>query len=252
MLVFSEYFYSLQGEGRYSGTPSLFLRFARCNMSCSGFGSVYTAEDGTKVVGCDSLYAVDKENFSSSWKSVDATYLISILDEHLENHTHLKDLVITGGEPLLHSKDEDFLSLLKYARSKKMRITMETNATINVDFRVNPIYRDVVFALSVKLANSGELKESRIKSDVIKNITSNAIESFYKFTVDGISINSGVHEEIEEILNIANIEVYCMALSQNSSQLNTESQNVADFCLKHGYTYSDRLHLRLYDGKRGS
>jgi len=252
MLAFSEYFYSLQGEGRYSGTPSLFLRFARCNMSCSGFGSVYIAEDGTEVVGCDSLYAVDKDNFSSSWKSVDATYLISILDEHLENYTHLKDLVITGGEPLLYSKDENFLNLLKYARSKKMRITMETNATINVDFKAYPIYKDIVFALSVKLSNSGETKESRVKSDVIKNIASNAIESFYKFTVDGIGINSGVHEEIEEVLDIADIEVYCMALSQNGHQLDKESQNVADFCLKHGYTYSDRLHLRLYDGKRGS
>jgi len=252
MLAFSEYFYSLQGEGRYSGTPSLFFRFARCNMSCSGFGSSYTAEDGTEVVGCDSLYAVDKDNFSSSWKSVDSTYLISILDEHIENHSRMKDLVITGGEPLLNSKDEDFLNFLKYARSKKMRITMETNGTINVDFKANSIYKEVVFALSVKLSNSGELKESRIKKDVIKNITSNAIESFYKFTVDSKSIDNGASEEIEEILIISDIEVYCMALSQNANQLHIESQNVANFCLKHGYTYSDRLHLRLYDGKRGA
>jgi len=252
MVAFSEYFYSLQGEGRYCGTPSLFLRFAKCNMNCSGFGSIYTLEDGTEVIGCDSLYAVNKDKFSSSWKSVDATYLISIVDEHLESYTFLKDIVITGGEPLLYSKDEDFLKLLEYAQLKNIRITIETNGSINVDFKKNKIYKDVVFALSVKLSNSGELKEIRVKKDVIKNIITNASETFYKFTVDSSSIDSGVEKEIEEIISIAKSEVYCMALSQNGEQLQKESKNVAKFCLKHGYTYSDRLHLRLYDGKRGA
>ena len=34
----SELFYSIQGEGRYMGVPSVFLRTFGCNFTCSGFG----------------------------------------------------------------------------------------------------------------------------------------------------------------------------------------------------------------------
>jgi len=37
-LRYSEMFYSLQGEGRYVGVPSLFLRLFGCNFECRGFG----------------------------------------------------------------------------------------------------------------------------------------------------------------------------------------------------------------------
>jgi organic radical activating enzyme len=37
-LKVSELFYSLQGEGRYMGAPSVFLRTFGCNFKCAGFG----------------------------------------------------------------------------------------------------------------------------------------------------------------------------------------------------------------------
>ena len=37
-LKVSELFYSAQGEGRYVGVPSIFLRMFGCNFTCSGFG----------------------------------------------------------------------------------------------------------------------------------------------------------------------------------------------------------------------
>ena len=37
-LRYSEMFYSLQGEGRFVGVPSVFLRTFGCNFSCHGFG----------------------------------------------------------------------------------------------------------------------------------------------------------------------------------------------------------------------
>ena len=251
MLQFCEYFYSLQGEGRYCGTPSLFFRFSGCNMTCSGFGSSFMADDGVEVMGCDSAYAVNKEHFSHSWKSIDASYLIHILDEHTEEYPFLKNIVLTGGEPLLYSKDESFLEFLNYAHNKNIRITIETNASINIDFKTYPIYKNIVFALSVKLSNSGEKKDLRIKNDVIKNISNNAKDTFFKFTVDSASLSKGLGKEIKEITKIADIEVYCMALSQNSLELRKEEKELVNFCLINGYTYSDRLHIRLNDGERG-
>ena len=37
-LKISELFYSIQGEGRYMGVPSVFLRTFGCNFQCAGFG----------------------------------------------------------------------------------------------------------------------------------------------------------------------------------------------------------------------
>ncbi len=34
----AELFYSIQGEGRYMGVPSVFLRTFGCNFKCAGFG----------------------------------------------------------------------------------------------------------------------------------------------------------------------------------------------------------------------
>jgi organic radical activating enzyme len=34
----AELFYSIQGEGRYMGVPSIFLRTFGCNFKCAGFG----------------------------------------------------------------------------------------------------------------------------------------------------------------------------------------------------------------------
>ena len=37
-LRYSEVFYSVQGEGRFVGVPSVFLRVFGCNFECRGFG----------------------------------------------------------------------------------------------------------------------------------------------------------------------------------------------------------------------
>jgi organic radical activating enzyme len=60
-LYLSECFYSLQGEGKRVGIPSIFIRFTGCNMECQGFGVKYNDPiTGELKYGCDSYYAVDK------------------------------------------------------------------------------------------------------------------------------------------------------------------------------------------------
>ena len=130
-LRYCEAFYSIQGEGRFVGVPSVFLRVFGCNFECAGFGQErgkYIATDqmpymtdpkGDKnhpeaykdiselpvtPVGCDSSasWAMKYKHLQMT-KTVDEVYehIISLLPNGRFDEKNDIHLVITGGEPLL-------------------------------------------------------------------------------------------------------------------------------------------------------
>ena len=101
MLPIVEYFYSLQGEGYNTGKAAFFIRLAGCDVGCSW---------------CDS---------KSSW-DVKKHPLISIEDILLPViNCRAKNIVITGGEPLLHSLDKLCSSL----KQNNINIFLETSGS---------------------------------------------------------------------------------------------------------------------------
>jgi len=227
LIPISEIFYSIQGEGKYCGVPSLFIRVGGCNLSCPGFSEN----------GCDSYYAVNKL-YKSEWKlySID-----DLKEEILKYKKYSPHLVITGGEPTLYYKE--FYPLIEWFEGE---ITIETNATIFIDFKKYPKYKNVNFALSVKLSNSGEEYKKRVNKKAIKNFSLNAKKSFFKFVID-----KDLKKEIEDIIQNSDLAVYCMPLAQTKEELEKRSEFVFNFALKNGYRYSDRIHIRLFSKKRG-
>lgn len=246
-----EHFYSIQGEGRYVGVPSLFLRFGGCNMKCEGFGCKESAPDGTQVLGCDTVYAVNKEHFLQNWIPITKSHeLLSILD--LYDLPHAVDIVMTGGEPLLYANDAIFVEFLEALVQRGHQVTFETNGSMAVDFEKFPVYKECIFALSVKLSNSNERFEKRVRGDVIYSITSNAKEAFFKFSIDANSIDLGLDDEIEIITAHApNTKVYCMPLGGSKAEVEANSEPLIEFCKEKGYNFSDRLHIRVWDQNKG-
>lgn len=113
----NEIFYSLQGEGRHTGTPAVFVRFAGCNLKCSF---------------CDTMHQ----------KGVEMTPQ-QIIDEI--NKYPAKFVVLTGGEPTMQV-NEKFVDKL---HENGFYVTMETNGTLqcpnNIDWiTCSPKYRKVV------------------------------------------------------------------------------------------------------------
>ena len=246
-----EHFYSIQGEGRYVGVPSVFFRFGGCNMRCEGFGCSEVASNGIKVLGCDTVYAVNKEHFSHNWASIkDANELLNVLN--LYDLPNAVDIVLTGGEPLLYANDEMFIKFLELLVSKGHQITFETNASLNVDFEKYQVYKECIFALSVKLSNSGESFKKRVNPKVINNIATNAKEAFFKFSIDAKSITLGLEDEIKEITSYApKTKVYCMPVGGDKIEVEKNTQPLVEFCKAKGYNFSDRLHIRIWDANKG-
>ena len=226
MIPVSEIFYSIQGEGKFAGHPSVFLRVGGCNMRCPGFGEM----------GCDSYYAVDNA-FRNEWKNMEIEEIKEEIKKYLKFNPHL---VITGGEPMLYHKE--LYPLIEWFNGL---VTVETNTTIDFDEKKYPLYKKVVFAMSVKLSNSEEVREKRIKKEVIKKYAGNK-ESFFKFVID-----RDLNDEIKEITEGLKNEIYCMPLGATKEELEKNAPFVFEFCLKHGHCYSDRIHIRLFGKKKG-
>ncbi|NPA55647.1 MAG: 7-carboxy-7-deazaguanine synthase QueE [Epsilonproteobacteria bacterium] len=219
----SEIFFSIQGEGKYAGRPSLFIRVGGCNLNCKFNNN-----------RCDSFYAVDKR-YESSWTLMSITQLINLIRQY-----YPCDIVFTGGEPTLYYKRlYPIVELFD-------NITFETNATIDIDFVKFAAYKDVTFAMSVKLSNSNESYSRRINKKAIYNMATNAKKSFFKFVID-----RDLYLEILDIVDSLENDIYCMPMGEDKNTLEQNAPFVFEFCLKYGFCYSDRTHIRLFCKKRG-
>ena len=243
---------TIQGEGKLVGNLSIFIRFGKCNFKCVGFNVEYETPSGVKKCACDSYYAVDME-FKNSWKSYE-NYLdvVNEVDKLLENcnYKNRVDIVITGGEPLLYWNNQEFQNLIKHYINKNHKLTIETNASLNIDFK-EEYQKKIIFSMSVKLSNSLEPLKKRVNKSTLTKILENTKESYLKFVIGNDFLENAI-VEIEDILkNIPQCEVYLMPLGDSSEAIDINSEKVVNLAIKYGFKYSDRLHIRIWNNKRG-
>lgn len=239
-----ESFLSIQGEGRFAGRLAVFVRFAGCNFSCVGFG-VKARKNGKILQGCDTLRAVFTEEFE--FKEYDAKSLFKRVLDLKKDFCVI--VVITGGEPLIHHKNKDFLTFIELLLSANLEVHFESNGSIELDFDKYPLYRKCIFALGIKLSNSGVSREKRLNFKAIENIVKNT-QSFYKFVLSAKDIKIS-EAEINEIVSRVPNDVYCMPLGENEEKLRVNASKIVEFCIKNGYNYTDRIHIRLWGEREG-
>ena len=242
-----EAFLSIQGEGEHQGRLAIFLRFLGCNLNCSGFGvQTKSLKTGENLLGCDSIRAVFKGHFD--YKTYSADEILSLVDGLCKGLKQKPIIVLTGGEPLIWHKNENFINLVKNLLVN-YEVHFETNGTILVDFDKFEIYKNCHFALGVKLANSGINEQKRINLDAVLAIKNNAKSSFFKFVLSRCD-----DSELDEIMNIknkVNLPVWCMAMGADRATLERNALRTAEFAIKYGFNYSERIHIRLWSDKEG-
>ena len=243
---------TIQGEGKLVGTPSIFIRFGKCNFKCEGFAVEYETPSGVKKCACDSYYAVDTE-FKDTWtkyKSYDEIVNeVDILLSKYPNNYKI-DIVITGGEPLLYWNKEEFQKLLKHYIEDGHKVTIETNGSLNLNFKFD-YQKKILFSMSVKLSNSLEPLKKRVNKETLTKILTNTKESYLKFVI-GKDFLQDAKTEINSILeNIPKCEIYLMPLGDTAEEINKNCEEVINMAIENGFKYCDRLHIRVWDNKRG-
>jgi 7-carboxy-7-deazaguanine synthase len=236
-----EIFYSIQGEGKNLGQPSIFVRTSLCNLHC---------------IWCDTDYTWNWKNTRFRHNNdQQATYQKFDMEEVIANMEveavaakvrsfPCKNIVLTGGEPLLQ---QEALTKLMHQLGPGYWFEVETNGTIvpepSFDQKIHQ------YNVSPKLENSGNSQRLREKKEAY-TFFANSEKAHFKYVLDS-------EEGLEEVLGLIGrykIEpsrVYLMPEGIDAGVLQERQAWIVDICKTHGFHFTSRMHVLIYGDKRG-
>ncbi|WP_280535540.1 7-carboxy-7-deazaguanine synthase QueE [Halopenitus sp. POP-27] len=233
-LPINELFYSVQGEGTLAGTPSVFVRTSGCNLRCWF---------------CDSAH--------TSWEPTHAWLDVDTIVDRVTDHDAADHVVVTGGEPLIH---DPVVRLLDRLRAAGYHTTVETNGTV---------YRDAAIDLasvSPKLASStptadrsptgdddwaARHEDRRLDVDALAQL----VETYptqLKFVVTGRDDLPEITRLVDRLREAADAtiddaDVLLMPEGATRERLAETREVTAELAMEHGFRYTPRLHVDLWN-----
>lgn len=225
----AEIFESVQGEGLWAGTPSVFVRVSGCNLRCSW---------------CDTPYA----SWSPEGPVMEVGEILSAVEGYNADH-----VVVTGGEPMMFDATGPFCAGLK---SLGRTVTIETAGTV---------FREVscdLMSISPKLSNSTPTEESGWRSrHEATRLDFNALRSLvraYTYQLKFVVGDSAVSDliEIESVIGeIGPVEpsrVLLMPEGTDTETLRRRAPVLVEAARLRGWGVSPRLHIELFGNTRGT
>lgn len=236
----SELFFSLQGEGKLAGVPSVFVRLSGCNLRC---------------VWCDTPYA--------SWHPEGEERSVDEVVAYVREQTPARHVVLTGGEPMIH---EAVVPLSWRLRELGYHITIETAGTYFREVAVDLV------SLSPKLANStphgthpaakGDAakpgrfavvhEKHRLNLDAMRRLLALGKDRQVKFVVSGDNDLAEIDTVLAGIGGVSPSDVLLMPEGTDLGVLRSRTPAVAELCKRRGWRFCPRLHIELYGNTRGT
>ena len=237
-LPVNELFYSIQGEGKLAGVPSVFIRTSGCNLRCWFCDSYHTSWEPTH-----------------DWMNTEG------IIEEVNTHTQADHVVLTGGEPLIH---EESAHLINALGNEGYHITVETNGTIHRDAAID------LASISPKLSSStptpakdpkgnGEWSEKHKKRRIDMATLTRLIDNYpfqLKFVITAPEDLDEINDLIKQVrqqtsTQLRNQDVLLMPEGQTEGEIAGKREIVADLAMEHGYRYTPRLHVNLWNDEAG-
>lgn len=231
-MLISEIFYSVQGEGRLTGVPSVFIRTSGCNLRCRW---------------CDTPYA----SWNPEGEKLTTAEILDRITQHPARH-----VVLTGGEPMIAPGIHELASAI---RTAGYHITIETAGTIPPA----GIACDLA-SISPKLANSTPSPEeidtvwierheqSRLRPDTLREWIATG-----DYQLKFVYARPRDLEEIQSLLAKIGTptppaNILLMPEGTDVETLTTRQKELVGICLATGYRYCDRLHIHLFGNTKGT
>ena len=220
----AEVFYSVQGEGKLVGVPSVFVRTSGCNLRCSW---------------CDTPY--------TSWHPEGTARTVPELVAEVTGFG-ARHAVLTGGEPMIAP---ELPALAAALRAAGMHITVETAGTVYA-----PVACDLM-SISPKLANSTPddakwapvHERTRLQPDVLRRLMAE-----YAYQLKFVVAAPGDLPEILALLSQLDApaeNVLLMPEGRTPETLRQRAAWLVPLCLRHGFRYSPRVHVDIWGDRRG-
>ncbi|XZE18836.1 7-carboxy-7-deazaguanine synthase QueE [Pirellulaceae bacterium SH449] len=229
MIRVSEIFHSVQGEGKLTGTPSIFVRTSGCNLRCWF---------------CDTRYA--------SWEPEGDHVSVAEIVEKVSQFPS-KHVVLTGGEPLIF---EEVAQLTAELKALGKHITIETAGTIDLEATCD------LWSISPKLSNSTPVgfaseewianhDKRRHRPEIVQRLIQRG-DYQLKFVVGSILDAEEVLEYLEELQGWERSNVLMMPRGTTQEELLLQTSWLANWCREHGLRLCDRQHIYWFGNRRGT
>jgi organic radical activating enzyme len=198
---------TIQGEGRYTGIPTVWIRFWGCNFECNGFGQENPEDKSTYILdyqtidvssikrmidlpvfskGCDSSYSWSKK-FSHLANSSTVEDICDQLEDFLKSESNPEGkflhpvskqwthMAFTGGEPMMNQNAiVDIMEEFDRRNNLPYFVTIETNGTQSIREKFDNYFSEfagrsgeLFWSVSPKLYLSGEKWEEAIQPKVL-------------------------------------------------------------------------------------
>lgn len=278
-LAISEDFYSVQGEGPTTGTPSIFIRLKNCNLCCGlsneDLAKIKQAGEGALVNGnyqgelhktglatwtCDSApvwlhghrkpysYLIDR------WSSQQMREGKSLLDWVSAGRVNL---IWTGGEPTIAAHQRDIVGFLEQLEELFACSNRPTGAVYNeIETNGTNYIQDGLFErlsqinCSVKLANSGMGVIRRIVPSALERIISHE-NHWFKFVVSNESDLEEIYRDFIEPFNISPMRTIIMPGLDDQANYFERTHFVLEMAKKYGVIGMSRLHIAAWGAVTG-
>jgi 7-carboxy-7-deazaguanine synthase len=223
----SEIFRSIQGEGRFTGVDSVFVRTTGCNLRCWYCDTPYTSWEPAGI--------------QREWHEV--------LDEVVRHDC--EHVVLTGGEPLLQP---DLVPLSSALRDRGQVVTVETAGTVH-----RPVAADLM-SISPKLANSqprspgrwfARHERDRERPDVFRRMLAE-FDSQLKFVVEDPTDLADIERFLALLPEARPEQVWLMPQGITTDELAEKEAWLPAAATDRGFRYCPRRQIELFGNVRGT